>query len=546
MRRLMAVGVLAVFAVAVPSALATGSGNTSAVSQKVLPHVKFDKALSAGAHGWLFGPQAPIGNAFFGAATPSFGSNVDAASPQEDLAGGQSETAIAAANAGGQRRVLAAWNDASAFAQPNPTLPRGSGTGVGYSSDGGRSFRDLIGLPNQNPDQMWSGDPSVVRIDGSHFAVGSLYFPAFFACGDGRPAFLTAAVSIATVSNGGSTVHFGQPVIGPSPGNICPLVNGGNPSPNLALIDKPFLSYDQASHTLAMSYTRFFLITGSGAGQIEMVRAHLPSQPQLLTHASFSAPVVIWPEQHRQVNSGSYPVVAPNGDTYVAWERNIDNVQTASGDPFIHEQIARVRAGANQVSVGGPENPRVVTMGQQNSSLTGGVRSLSAQVIAGYNRGTGNDFPRIAYDGATNQVLVEWNDASLHPLGDIWMRALTRQLQFASPIVRINDDSDYTLHFLPAISVRNDGTICSSWYDRRRSAPDSALTDYFAECRRSPGHNATDFRVTTGDTDWTNTSSLIAPNFGDYTDNATDGTTTYFNWSDGRLGVPQPFVDSRP
>ena len=146
-------------------------------------------------------------------------------------------------------------------------------------------------------------------------------------------------------------------------------------------------------------------------------------------------------------------------------------------------------------------------MGQRNSSLTGGVRSLSAQFIAGYNRGTGNDFPRIAYDGATNQVLVEWNDASLHPLGDIWMRAFTRQLQF-SGIVRVNDDSDYTLHFLPAISVRNDGTICSSRYDRRLSGPDSALTDYFAECRSSPTGNATDFRVTTGETDWTNTSSL--------------------------------------
>ena len=544
MRRLLAVGVLAVFAF-VPSALAAGSGNTSVVSQKVLSHVKFDKALSAGAHGWLFGPQGPTADAFFGAATPSFGSNVDAASPQEDLAGGQSETAIAAANVGGQRRVLAAWNDASAFAQPDSTLPRGSGTGVGYSSDGGKSFRDLVGLPNLNPDQMWSGDPSVVRIDGSHFAVGSLYFPSFFACGDGRPAFLAAAVSIATVSNGGSTVHFGPPVIGPSPGNACSLFTN-HPNPNLSLIDKPFLSYDNASRTLAMSYTRFFLIAGSGAGQIEIVRAHMPAQPQLLTHASFSAPVVVWPEQSRQVNSGSYPVVAPNGDTYVAWERNIDNVQTLSGDPFIHEQIARVPAGANQVSIGGPANPRVVTMGQRNSSLTGGVRSLSAQLIAGYNRGTGNDFPRIAYDGATNQVLVEWNDASLHPLGDIWMRAFTRQLQFSSGIVRVNDDSDYTLHFLPVISVRNDGTICSSWYDRRLSGPDSALTDYFAECRSSPSGNATDFRVTTGETDWTNTSSLIVPNFGDYTDNATDGTRTYFNWSDGRLGVPQPFVDARP
>jgi hypothetical protein len=546
MRRLLALGALALFAVS-PAANAAGTGGPSAASQKVQAHVQYDRALSAGARAWLFGPPTPVEQNLFSALTPSFGSNVDAAEPQEDLAGGQSETAIAAANAGGQRRVLAAWNDASAFAQPNSTLPRGSGTGVGYSSDGGRHFRDLIGLPNRNPNQQWVGDPSVVRIDGSHFAVGSLYFPSFSSCGGSHPApaFLTAAVSIATVSSDGSTVHFGQPVMGPSPGNVCSLF-GTHPPEDLALIDKPFLAYDRTSHTLAMSYTRFFLLTGSGAGQIEMIRAHMPSQPQLLSHASFSAPIVIWPEQHHQVNSGAYPAVTPNGDTYVAWERNIDNVQTASGDPFVHEQIARVPAGSNHVTIGGPANPRVVTLGQRNSNLTGGVRSLSAQLIAGYNRGTGNDFPRIAYDGATDQVLVEWNDASLHPLGDIWMRALTRTLGFASGIVRVNDDSDYTLHFLPAISVRNDGTICSSWYDRRRSGPDSALTDYYAECRAGPGQQAPDFRVTTGQTDWTNTSSLIAPNFGDYTDNASDGTRTYFNWSDGRLGIPQPFVDSRP
>ena len=52
--------------------------------------------------------------------------------------------------------------------------------------------------------------------------------------------------------------------------------------------------------------------------------------------------------------------------------------------------------------------------------------------------------------------------------------------------------------------------------------------------------------ITTGPTDWMNTSTLIIPNFGDYTDNATSGTTTYYTWSDGRLGVPQPFVDSSP
>ena len=55
---------------------------------------------------------------------------------------------------------------------------------------------------------------------------------------------------------------------------------------------------------------------------------------------------------------------------------------------------------------------------------------------------------------------------------------------------------------------------------------------------------ATNVTISTGPTDWAGTSTLITTNFGDYTDNATSGTTTYYAWSDGRLGVPQPFVDS--
>ena len=93
------------------------------------------------------------------------------------------------------------------------------------------------------------------------------------------------------------------------------------------------------------------------------------------------------------------------------------------------------------------------------------------------------------------------------------------------------------------MSVRSNGHICTSWYDRRRFGPDSAHTDYFGECRPSIGSNKADFQITTGATDWTNTSSLITPNFGDYTDNASAGTTTYYTWSDGRIGVPQPFTD---
>jgi hypothetical protein len=101
------------------------------------------------------------------------------------------------------------------------------------------------------------------------------------------------------------------------------------------------------------------------------------------------------------------------------------------------------------------------------------------------------------------------------------------------------------MRFLPGVSVRDDGTVCTSWYDRRRFGAMSTKTDYFADCRTGVTADADDVRVTTGPTDWAGTSSLIDPNFGDYTDNATDGTRTYFTWSDGRVGVPQPFVDSR-
>jgi hypothetical protein len=54
--------------------------------------------------------------------------------------------------------------------------------------------------------------------------------------------------------------------------------------------------------------------------------------------------------------------------------------------------------------------------------------------------------------------------------------------------------------------------------------------------------------VTTGPTDWNGVSSLIIPNFGDYTDNyiIANSENAYIAWSDGRLGVPQPFNAHNP
>lgn len=534
MRRSLLVAACAVAALSGGSASA---GAAPSLKQVVGQHMHA-RWVSQGAQAWLNPPRASdIARHGGRAAAVAFGTNVDAADPQEDLAAGQSETAIDGTTSG---RVMVAWNDATGFTvQPTNRL-LASLTGVGYSADGGQSFTDLVGLRNPNPDQQWSGDPAVVAIDGgSHFIAGSLYLPSPAACNDGRSAQLTVAVEVLTPTATG--VSMGKPVVVSPAGNACTLL-GNTPAPNVAFLDKDFLAWDQTSRTLVMSFTRFF-ISGqhSGQGAINIARAHVPVAAGQLTSAAFHT-ISVWPEEPLVENEGAYAAVAPGGDTYVAWERNLDS-NFFNGDPHIYEHLALVPADANAPVRGGRQNPVVVTKGQVNATPVGGVRSLGTVVIAGYNRGTGNDFPRIAWDRVAGRVDVAWNDGSLHALGDIWLRSYSAQLGNPSPIVRVNDDSDYTMHFLPAVSVRSNGHVCTSWYDRRRFGPDSAHTDYFGECRPATGVQAADFRITTGATDWTNTSSLITPNFGDYTDNASAGTTTYYTWSDGRIGVPQPFVD---
>jgi hypothetical protein len=534
MRRFACVAALVgVSVVSVGSASAAGPSLRQVVAQ----HLKA-KWVSQGAQAWLNPPRAPADAPHMvSPKSLTIGSNVDAADPQEDLLAGQSETAIAASRSG---HVMVAWNDATGFSFLQGNRLQASLTGVGYSADGGHSFTDLVGLRNPNPDQQWSGDPTVVSIDGgSHFIVGSLFLPSIAACGDGKPAQLTIAVEVLTPTATG--VAMGKPVMVSHAGNVCALF-GNNPPPNIAFLDKDFLSWDGSSRTLVASFTRFFISGNhSGQGEIDIARAHVPAVATQLSSSDFHT-VTVWPEELSDENEGAYPAVAPGGDTYVAWERNV-TTNLFNGDPHVYEHLALVPAEANAPVRGGKQNPVVITKGQTNATPVGGVRSLDGTVIAGYNRGLGNDFPRIAWNRAKDRVDAAWNDGSLHALGDIWVRSFTPDLGASSVIGRANDGSDFALHFLPGLSVRSNGQICTSWYDRSRFGPDSARTDYTGECRATPRSPGADFPISTGSTDWTNTSSLITPNFGDYTDNTSVGGTTYYTWSDGRLGTPQPFTD---
>lgn len=534
------------------------SGDADAIRERVREHLGPLRRYSQGVRTWVAPPLptaeratshpfdvSPLG--------PSIGTNVDANDPALDLAAGQSETAIAAWGS----RVLVGWNDLTALVVASqPTTPRGSVTGVGFSKDAGTTFTDLIGLPNDDPNQQWSGDPAIVAVDRTHFIVASLYFPSAVADCQAGEAQMTIAIAVGTVTSDGRSVRFGMPIAPVDAGDTC-----SRRWRNVSLLDKVFAGYDATSRTLALTYTRIYLGgQHTGLGQIEVARAAVPTDAATLTAADFAPTAVVWPEEPYcanangttpadrcgAVNSGAYPAVAPNGDVYVAWERNIDTNLYSGIDPYIYEHVALVPAGIEAPTAGGPDAPVVFTLGQVHATVDGGVRSMDNVAIAGFNRGTGNDFPRIAFDPVHDRVVFAWNDASLHPLGDIWLRTAAPDLASMGRIYRVNDDESYALHFLPALSIGVDGSIRTSWYDRRAYGADSSLTDYMGEVRPVESTNTTDFTISTGPTDWANTSTLITPNFGDYTDNATSGMTTYYTWSDGRLGVPQPFVDSSP
>jgi len=144
---------------------------------------------SSGAQMFCFGPQtngATTATALSSSTgTGKFGSNVDAATPSEDVTPsgvqihGQSETSIAAAGP----YVVEAWNDGTGFFAPcGSPLNKEELTGFGFSNNGGASFIDLGGLPNANClSSLTVGDPSVEAYqapDGkTYFYISRIFVP---------------------------------------------------------------------------------------------------------------------------------------------------------------------------------------------------------------------------------------------------------------------------------------------------------------------------------------------------------------------------------
>lgn len=470
-----------------------------------------------------------------------FGANTNATNPAEDPIAGQSETSVAASG----NLIVSAWNDITGFLYP-PGTPQGSVTGVGFSADGGATFQDLGGLPNSDHCQQFFGDPGVLSYrapDGTtYFYVTTLYLPSGDT-GCGSVGYFGESISTGTVPPGGTSITFGNPVVVASGGNFVDQFYSGRV---LSFLDKAFPTIDRAHGRIAVSYTCFGIAPYNapfcsvfGDVHVALCDISTPSTPHC--NPGLSTTPYLIAAKNPQPNSlefeGAYPTFSAHGDLYVAWNQNwVSNLAFFNNgvDPYTHQSAIRVSAACLTLPTTTCGTPTPVTIGTP-------IKSLDGTTIRGYSRVIGNDFPRVAYDDVTDQLILVWNEANAHPLGDIVIVRVSPDLSTQSPKVLVNDDNNWRLHFLPAVSVDGNGNVNVSWYDRRNSAGTTRTEVYAASIK--PGFDGgTNSPVTDTATDWLSTGSLINPNFGDYTDNTSDGTQFVVNWTDGRTGVVNSFV----
>jgi hypothetical protein len=473
--------------------------------------------------------------------------NVDAASPFEDItpnstqAYGQSETSIAAID----QYVVEAWNDASGFFSPCPS-PKSKEelTGFGFSKNGGASFTDLGGLPNnQCATTRYEGDPSVEAWEyqgQQYFYISGLFFST---SGGGS---LEVAVTACKVVGSGSSASLecGQPT-----------VVATSPTGKMAVssLDKDFMTIDPLRGRLYISYADFNAHDSIALAACDVTRN--PMQPAC-SNGSTNGPIyliVAPPDPNGCENEGAYPGVdVTTGDVYVAYEHNWPSafaVAACLSDP-VKEVVTRIPASCLKLPGPSPcKGPFTHTAVQ--------VASLSAALIPGYNRFPMNDYPRIAVSSLHGTVSIVWNDARYKPSGDIllrsWLtgRSFPAQVQSKPVILDNASTAGRGWQFLPGMrNTDDDGNLYINWYGR--SSPQSAITNVFEAVGVNPKTTSTppNIKITNVTSDWNAVSSDIVPNFGDYTDNYAGaqgggppftGEIDYSAWSDGRIGDPQPF-----
>jgi hypothetical protein len=482
----------------------------------------------------------------------TFGPNVNAANPREDVtpngtrAYGQSEVSIA----GNATYTVEAWNDSTGFFAPCPSpMFKEELTGLGFSATGGSSFKDLGGLPNDcTTGFFYFGDPTVEtwQTGGStYFYIGSLYINVITGQSD-------LAMDACKVNGTGSsaTLSCSSPII--IAAGVAPTSTTGD------FLDKEFFSIDPQRGRLYTSYTRFGLLSTSPnfQGQIELAVCDIKTNPAnpVCFPGTSTAPYFVVRSGQACENEGAYPAVdIHSGAVYVAWEynwaTNFLGPAPCNTTEHVQNRVAYVPFSCLTLT---PVSPCTTTP----LTVSVNIVSIDLAFIPGFNRNPAgpapaSDFPRIAVSDPYGTVTIVWNDTRVHPLGDILLQSfnLVSLSRVQGSPVRINPDTG-GMHFMPALrQAQASGLIDVSYFQRDTANTDITNVDAIINLSPRTTGAGSKIRVTSVPSSWINTSSDIIPNFGDYTDSYVQSIssapfyddTLYVAWSDGRLGVPQPF-----
>lgn len=240
--------------------------------------------------------------------------------------------------------------------------------------------------------------------------------------------------------------------------------------------------------------------------------------------ASFKAPIAVSPQDNTSSVQGSVPVVAPNGDLYVAF---FDGHSAIRGIGIVKSTDGGVTFSAER-KVAGLINVSTMTGG-------GGVRT--------------NSFPSMTVDknGAVHIVYDAWGMSQLDRSDIFYVRSIDGGNTFSSPL-RINDDGSPTTQFLPSIAAASDGTLGVKWWDRRNDLSGDSLTDVYMTISHDGGATfGKNFRVTNQNWFFGPIEIGFASGYhGDYDGITADANNFYLSWSDERNSEADAFYSQIP